>query len=196
MTAIIVLLLTVPLAAGLAAVALPPRTAALATAVSGVASFGLVLGLMPELSHRDLSVLGFVRVDALSLVFLIATSFLYGCVAIYSIGYLGKAADRRYSRRFWVGLNLFAWSMLAAPMMSNLALLWIMVEITTIVSALLVALEGTDGAVEAAWKYVLLASAGLAIALLGTIFLYYAGAHLLGTNYSLAFAPQIGRAHV
>ena len=38
-------------------------------------------------------------------------------------------------------LNLFAWSMLAAPMMSSLALLWIMIEITTIVSALLVAIE-------------------------------------------------------
>ena len=51
--------------------------------------------------------------------------------------------------------------MLAAPLMSNLALLWIAVEITTVVSALLVAIEDTDGAAEAAWKYVLIASAGL-----------------------------------
>jgi hydrogenase-4 component F len=81
--------------------------------------------------------------------------------------------------------------MLAAPMMSNLALLWIAVEVTTIISALLVALERTDGAAEAAWKYVLLASAGLGVALLGTIFLYYGGAQVLGHSYNLAFAPLL-----
>jgi hydrogenase-4 component F len=204
MAAIALLLLAVPLAASLASVLLSPRAAAAVTAGSGVASFGLVLALVPGISHRDLDAFGFVRVDALSAVFLIATSFLYGCVALYSIGYLAvlakggnplstpdRAADSRYARRFWVGLNLFAWSMLAAPMMSNLALLWIMVEITTIVSALLVSMEDTDGAAEAAWKYVLIASAGLAIALLGTIFLYYAGSRLLGPSYSLAFSPLL-----
>jgi formate hydrogenlyase subunit 3/multisubunit Na+/H+ antiporter MnhD subunit len=51
--------------------------------------------------------------------------------------------------------------MLAAPLMGSLALVWIAVEVTTIISALLVAIEDTDGAAEAAWKYVLLASAGL-----------------------------------
>ena len=65
--------------------------------------------------------------------------------------------------------------MLAAPLMSSLALLWIAIEVTTIISALLVAIEDTDGAAEAAWKYVLIASAGLGLALLATIFAYYAG---------------------
>ena len=96
-----------------------------------------------------------------------------------------------YTRRFSLGLNLFAWSMLAAPLMSNLALLWVAVEVTTVISALLVAIEGTDGAAEAAWKYILIASAGLSIALLGTIFMYYAGAQVLGPHYSMAFAPLL-----
>ena len=81
--------------------------------------------------------------------------------------------------------------MLAAPLMSNLALLWVAVEVTTVISALLVAIEGTDGAAEAAWKYILIASAGLSIALLGTIFMYYAGAQVLGPHYSMAFAPLL-----
>ena len=63
---------------------------------------------------------------------------------------------------------------------------------TTVISALLVAIEDTDGAAEAAWKYVLIASAGLGIALLGTIFAYYAGAQVLGQSYDLAFAPAAG----
>ena len=107
-------------------------------------------------------------------------------MAVYSVGYLargrGEAGFSRYSRRFYAGLNLFAWSMLAAPMMNNLALLWIAVEVTTVISALLVAIENTDGAAEAAWKYILIASAGLGLALLATIFVYYAGAQVLGES--------------
>jgi hydrogenase-4 component F len=79
--------------------------------------------------------------------------------------------------------------MLAAPLMGNLALLWVAIEITTVISALLVAIEDTAGAAEAAWKYVLIASAGLGLALLATIFAYYAGAQVLGQSYDLAFAP-------
>ena len=137
------------------------------------------------------------RADALSAVFLLATGFLYAAVAVYSVGYLAHgAASTRYSRRFWAGLNIFAWAMLAAPLMNSLALLWIAIEVTTVISALLVAIEDTDGAAEAAWKYVLIASAGLGLALLATIFAYYAGAQLLGQSYDLAFSqiiPVAGR---
>ena len=81
--------------------------------------------------------------------------------------------------------------MLAAPLMSSLALLWIAIEVTTVVSALLVAIEDTDGAAEASWKYVLIASAGLGLALLATIFAYYAGAQVLGAHSNLAIQPLI-----
>jgi hydrogenase-4 component F len=204
------LLLIIPLAAALAALAVPARAAQAITAVAGLACFGLVLALVPAASRRDLYFLKFIRIDALSVVFLLATGFLYAAVAVYSIGYLGSANDggayhggayhgearstasvQRYTRRFCLGINLFAGSMLAAPMMSNLALLWVAIEVTTVISALLVALEGTDGSAEAAWKYILIASAGLSIALLGTIFMYYAGAQVLGQHYNLAFAPLL-----
>ena len=65
--------------------------------------------------------------------------------------------------------------MVCAPLVNGLALLWVAVEITTVVSALLVAIDDTEGAAEAAWKYVLIASSGLGIALLATIVMYYAG---------------------
>jgi len=63
--------------------------------------------------------------------------------------------------------------------------------VTTIISALLVAIEDTDGAAEAAWKYVLIASAGLGLALLGTVFAYFAGSQVLGEHYNLAIEPLI-----
>ncbi|HEX3923293.1 MAG TPA: proton-conducting transporter membrane subunit [Streptosporangiaceae bacterium] len=193
MLPVVLLLLTLPVAAGLVCLRAPLPLARAATAVCGVACFGLVLALVPAAAHRELLYLTFLRVDALSTVFLMATGFLYAAVAVYSIGYLARGGhgqnSARYSRRFWLGLNLFAWAMLAAPLMSNLALLWVAIEITTVISALLVAIEDTAGAAEAAWKYVLIASAGLGLALLATIFAYYAGAQVLGQSYDLAFAP-------
>jgi hydrogenase-4 component F len=186
MIAVVLSLLIVPAAAGLVCFVLPARTAAAVTVVSGVASFALVLALVPAAAHRNLGYLTYLRVDAVSAIFLLATGFLYAAVAVYAVGY-----PRDQDHRFYAGLNLFAWSMLAAPMMSSLALLWIAVEVTTIISALLVAIEDTDGAAEAAWKYVLIASAGLGLALLGTVVMYYAGSQVLGEHYNLAIQPLL-----
>jgi len=199
MIAVVLALLIVPLAAAIACAVLPAKLAPVITPVSGVACFGLVLALIPAAGHRDLNYLSYLRVDALGEIFLLATGFLYGAVTVYSVGYLkhhhldqDQHHRDRYARRFYAGLNLFGWAMLAAPIMGSLALLWIAVEITTIVSALLVAIEDTDGAAEAAWKYVLIASAGLGLALLATVFAYFAGSQILGEHYNLAISPLIG----
>ena len=190
MLAVVLALLIVPLAAGLTSAALPRTAARAITVLSGLACFALVLALIPVVAHHDLNYVGYLRVDAVSAIFLLATSFLYAAVAVYSVGYLKQHEDL-YARRFYAGLNLFAWAMLAAPLMSSLALLWIAVEVTTIISALLVAIEDTDGAAEAAWKYVLIASAGLGLALLGTVFAYFAGSQVLGQHYNLAITPLV-----
>ena len=190
-----ILILALPLAAALVSLRAPLAVVRVVTAVAGVACFGLVLALVPAAAHGNLGYLRLLRVDAVSAVFLLATGFLYAAIAVYSIGYMagghGSPGATRFTRRFWIGLNLFAWAMLVAPMMSNLALLWVAVEVTTVISALLVAIEDSDGAAEAAWKYVLLASAGLGLALLATIFAYYAGAQVLGQSYDLGFTQLL-----
>jgi len=191
--AVVLALLIVPLAAGITCAVLPARyvkVAAASTVAAGAACFALVLALVPAAAHRDLSYLSYLRVDAVSVIFLLATGFLYAAVAVYAVGYTQRH-EELYARRFYAGLNLFAWSMLAAPLMSSLALLWIAVEVTTVISALLVAIEDTDGAAEAAWKYVLIASAGLGLALLGTVFAYFAGSQVLGEHYNLDIGPLI-----
>jgi hydrogenase-4 component F len=191
---VILALLIVPLVAGVACAVTPQpaKIGAVVTGTSGVACFGLVLALVPAAAHHDLDYLSYLRVDALSAIFLLATGFLYAAVGIYSIGYVRHHGHGDcYARRFYAGFNLFAWAMLAAPLMSSLALVWMAIEITTIISALLVAIEDTDGAAEAAWKYVLIASAGLGLGLLATVFAYFAGAQVLGEHYNLAIAPLI-----
>jgi hydrogenase-4 component F len=190
MLRVILAILIVPLAVAIVSFLVPARVATWITIASGIACFGLVLALIPGAAGGAPTYLSYLRADSLSCVFLLATAFLYAAVAVYAAGYL-RGRTGQYARRFYLGFNVFAWAMLAAPLMSSLALLWIAVEVTTVVSALLVAIEDTDGAAEASWKYVLIASAGLGLALLATIFAYYAGAQVLGAHSNLAIQPLI-----
>ncbi|BCP18158.1 proton-conducting transporter membrane subunit [Mycobacterium paraintracellulare] len=203
MSVLLVLLVGLPALTALACVVVPRRVAAGLTVTTGIATFAFAVALIAPASDHTLTALRYLRADALSVVFVLATAFLYMTTAIYTVGYQAAEAasvavgaeDRRvfarYSRLFYVGFNAFAWSMIAAPLVNGLALLWIAVEITTVVSALLVALDDTEGATEAAWKYVLIASSGLGIALLATIFMYHAGSTVLGESYDLAFDPLL-----
>jgi hydrogenase-4 component F len=198
MSAILVTLAVMPFVVSVVAWRSPVWLGKALTVASGVASFALCLVLVGFLgSHRTLDAGPWLSVDALSTVFLLATSFLYAATAMFAVGYLHLPAGpdgERYGRRFLAGLNLFSWSLVIAPLVNGLALLWVAIEVTTIVSALLVAIDDTDGATEAAWKYVLLASLGLGIALFATIFLYYAGSTVYGSAYNLSYVKLLSAA--
>ena len=198
MNAILVALAIVPLAATILTWWTPRRASQVITILSGIMVFGLSLSLVPTTgAGRFLAAGPVLRADSLSVVFLIPTTFLYGATAIFTAGYLHPPegeAGRRYTRRFFAGINAFCWAMVVAPLANGLALLWVAIEVTTVISALLVAIDDTDGATEAAWKYVLVASLGLGIALLGTIVLYYAGTRVFGASYDLSYGKLVAGA--
>jgi hydrogenase-4 component F len=189
-------IVALPLAAGLASLCLPVKTVGAATVFGGVAALALALVLASDVEHgRTLHALsGWLRLDALGVVFLLATAFLYATAAVYSVGYLRPGRDATFARRYHCYLNLFGWTMLLVPLAADFGSLWIAVELTTIVSALLVALERTDAALEASWKYVLIASTGLGIALLAVILLYAAGTSALGSSYVPRFDRVLANA--
>lgn len=193
MTGILIAIAVVPLLGLITPFVLVTRIAGWVNLVVATATFALVVVLLPALRSGRSVTAGFLRVDALSMVFLLSTAFLYATTALYALGYLATEHPA-HARRLQFGLNLFAWSLLIAPIVNGLALLWIAVEITTVVSALLVAHDDTDEATEAAWKYIVLASVGLGIALLATIFMYAAGSARLGTSYDLALGPLLRHA--
>ena len=198
MSSILVVLIVMPFVVGVATIFLPVGISKILTVMSGATTFALALTLVPAATaHTQIAVGSLLRVDALSVVFLVATAFLYGATAVFAGGYLHLAdgpAGTRYGRRFYAGLNLFCWSMVAAPLVNGLALLWVAIEITTVISALLVAIDDTDGATEASWKYVLIASLGLGIALLATIIMYYAGTTVFGSAYDFSYAKLLAGA--
>lgn len=102
-------------------------------------------------------------------------------------------------REFFVLTPLFASGMFLVVLANNLGVLWFAVEATALSSVLLVALYNRTTSLEAAWKYVMLGSLGLALALFGTVFTYAASIdekaaeHLPSFNWShlMSIAPQL-----
>ncbi|EST36598.1 proton-conducting transporter membrane subunit [Streptomyces roseochromogenus] len=122
---------------------------------------------------------GLLRADALTAWMLLVV----GSIALIACGsapaYLrserdaGRAGDRSVWR-YHVLVQAFLAAMCLAVVTANLGVLWVAVEATTIVTAFLVGHRHTRASVEAAWKYVVVCSAGIALAFLGTVLLYYA----------------------
>jgi hydrogenase-4 component F len=177
------------------------RLARVATAVAGLLSFALAIAL--AITVRNGRVLdtagGWLRLDSLGAVFLLATGLLYAMAAVFSVGYLGADQSRPgfpgFAKRYYALLNLFGWSMLLVPLAADFGTLWVAVELTTIISALLVAIDRTDAALEASWKYVLIASSGLGIALLSIIVMYATGTHVFGSAYLPRFTRFLTHGH-
>jgi hydrogenase-4 component F len=91
----------------------------------------------------------------------------------------------RSRQLYYAGLYLFWAALVALPVVNNLGIAWLVVEATTAASALMVAFAGTRNALEAAWKYLVLTSVGLTVALMGIVMLYASGPHGAATLSAL-----------
>jgi hydrogenase-4 component F len=148
------------------------------TAWAGVATTGLLLAVAVGLAvtvHRRGPVEAFdglLRADALSSWMLLVVGAVGTLACWASPSYLRARSNR--SRWYGILLQLFITAMSLAVLAGNLGVLWVAIEATTIVTAFLVGHDRTRAALEAAWKYVVICSAAIAIAFLGTMLLYYA----------------------
>jgi len=119
--------------------------------------------------------LKWIAVDGLSALILLLIALIGTTAAIYSIGYMAHEDLRPGKLRLYhANYNLFIFSMLAIPLLAEPTLVWIVVELTTLCSALLVSFENTREALEAAWKYVVLSLMGAGVALFGFLVLFAA----------------------
>ncbi|MDZ4183682.1 MAG: proton-conducting transporter membrane subunit [Desulfuromonadales bacterium] len=126
-----------------------------------------------------------IGLDALSLLVLLVTSTLYFACSIYAVSYLQLRSDRG-TRTIVACLLIFLSAMTLATAARHLGLLWMAVEATTIASAPLIYYNRNRLSIEATWKYLLICSVGIALALLGMLFLAYA-ALLGGVEVTLQF---------
>jgi hydrogenase-4 component F len=106
---------------------------------------------------------------------------------LYAVGYMGEQVDRgrlsptRFAR-FFALFDLYLAAMLLAINLENVALMWIAIEGSTLSAALLIGFDRSKEALEAGWKYLILSSVGIALALFGTILIYYSSEQVLGVT--------------
>jgi hydrogenase-4 component F len=117
------------------------------------------------------------HVDSLAAVFLAIVGVVGFLVGLYSLGYIRndvKNAELAESQvSFYYGLfNLFLFTMLLVVTANNIIMMWVAVEATTLGSAFLVGIYGHRSSLEAAWKYVIICTVGVAFGLYGTILVY------------------------
>ncbi len=132
---------------------------------------------------------GALRVDGLSALVLVLTAFVGLLSALYTVGYLERNersgfVSARQRAELLSLVPAYVAAMLLVSVSNNLGILWIAVEATTLASVFLVAFQNRDTSLEAAWKFLVLGSVGLAFALLGTVLLFAAGAGVLGEEMS------------
>lgn len=116
------------------------------------------------------------RLDAPGRLLLVLLSLLFLCCAVYSVGYLRYRVERA-NRRFCSCLLIVLGTMSLVAYSQHLGLLWVGMEATTLASAPLIYFNRTPRSIEATWKYLVISSVGIALALFGSFFLAYAALH-------------------
>jgi hydrogenase-4 component F len=186
MTALAFIVALAPLAGLAAALAgARARLAGIAQAAGAATALGCAIALLVRLVGGPPlpGLAGFLYVDSLSGFFLITVACVTLLASLGSISYIAAEADSGRLSPFQVRLyysffSLFAALMLASLETGNLGLLFVLIEASTLASAALVGLEGRARSLEAAWKYVIISSLGVTIALAGTLFLFYSASAL------------------
>ena len=140
------------------------------------------------LAHGPVTALaGFLRADALSALVIGFTAFVALVCAIYAVGYFrhdlraGRITPAQL-RRYYVLTPLFVGVMLLVPLADNLGVMWVAAEGTTLASVLLVTFYNQKTSFEAGWKYIIIGSVGISLALFGTVLTYYSAVGVLGAD--------------
>ncbi len=125
------------------------------------------------LNLTSVSESSFFLVDSLNRPIVLTVASIYLLSVAFGLGYHSRLGESRNLRFHLSLMDLFAASMLFSLMVNDFGLLWIGVEATTVSSALLLVIEREPLDVEAAWRYVVIVSAGLTIGLISVIMIYF-----------------------
>ncbi|TAK51353.1 MAG: hydrogenase 4 subunit F, partial [Gammaproteobacteria bacterium] len=127
----------------------------------------------------------YLLVDDVNVVFLIVGALVGFTTSVFSAGYIAHELQarrlRRRDLRFYHAMyQLLMLAMNVALVSNNIGLMWVAIEVATLTTVVMVGMYRTSAALEAAWKYFILGSVGIALALFGTILVYLAAQQHLG----------------
>jgi hydrogenase-4 component F len=181
MTALAAILI-VPLVSAALLAALPGyRLTANLNVVAALATFLISVSLFWIAPQAD----NYLLVDDLNRVFIVLTTFVAFTTSAFSASYIGHEIEigrltPRAVRFYHAMYQVLMFAMNLALTANNIGLMWVAIEVATLTTVLMVGIYRTHEALEAAWKYFILGSVGIALALFGTILVYMAARPVIG----------------
>jgi hydrogenase-4 component F len=143
----------------------------------------------------------YLAVDDLNIVFILLNTFVGVTTSAFSASYIGHEIEigrltPSYLRFYHAMFQLMLFGMNLALLANNIGLMWVAVELATLTTVVMVGIYRTHEAIEAAWKYFILGSVGIALALFGTILVYLAARPVVGEGVdAMVWTVLITRAH-
>ena len=127
----------------------------------------------------------YLQVDELNIVFIILNSLVGFTTSIFSASYIGHELETgrltpNYLKFYHAMYQIMMFGMNMALVANNIGLMWVAIEVATLTTVVMVGIYRTHEALEAAWKYFILGSVGIAFALFGTIIVYMAARPVVG----------------
>jgi hydrogenase-4 component F len=175
--------LGVPLVSGAILAVLPgyrltARLNVLAALITLLASASLFFLPRPEPGQ-------YLFIDDLNIVFIVLSTFVAFTTSVFSASYIAHELETgkltpTYLRFYHAMYQLLMFGMNLALLANNIGLMWVAIELATLTTVLMVGIYRTAEALEAAWKYFILGSVGIALALFGTILVYMAARPIVG----------------
>jgi len=147
--------------------------------------------IISSLLYFEIPVKGIFFIDNITIYFLLIVSSIYLLSVVYSLKYIEAEETRGIvsEKLYYVLLNFFVASMIFSTIINDYGLMWVGVELTTVASALLITTEYSEISLEAAWRYIIIVSAGVTIALFSIILIYYEY-HTLTVTSILSSQPK------
>jgi hydrogenase-4 component F len=127
----------------------------------------------------------YLLVDDLNKVFIVLTTFVAFTTSVFSASYISHEIEigrltPTFVRFYHAMYQTLMFAMNLALIANNIGLMWVAIEVATLTTVLMVGIYRTHEALEAAWKYFILGSVGIALALFGTILVYMAARPVIG----------------
>jgi hydrogenase-4 component F len=142
----------------------------------------------------------YLLVDDLNKVFIVLTTFVGFTTSAFSASYIGHEIEigrltPTYVRFYHAMYQVLMFAMNLALVANNIGLMWVAIEMATLTTVLMVGIYRTHEALEAAWKYFILGSVGIALALFGTILVYMAARPVIGEGlYAMVWTVLVTKA--
>ena len=178
--AALILLIPIATAAALAALSSYRLSAAL-NVVSSLATLVVAASML----LRKPAPGPYFLIDDLNVVFVVLNTFVAFTTSVFSASYIAHEIEvgrltPLHLRFYHAMYQVLLFAMNLALIANNIGLMWVAVELATLTTVLMVGIYRTSEAIEAAWKYFVLGSVGVALALFGTILVYMAARPVVG----------------